>query len=316
MRFIGAYVALLALTGCTGPSVNRQGLGTSDTLATTAETRLVYSRPTNNWTDGRVTPDHIVCAEPSPDVAKAIATALSAAIEAEAKGTTGTISDPKAGISLSRSRSESIAQLGKRLGTIQLLRDGLFSACEAYANGALTRTSYAFLLSRFGDVMVTMLAIELAAGESPSMATITAQAGVTHASLNTLDANTGTPAGQGSAGGSKIPAGAPQDGGTGQGAKDQATTIRTSLTDQQVITISKLQQEFLLGSDSGPLLMTCATVLERTNEELKDLVNLCKGFIAKYADAKIDLVHARRLKVLHEVPNPPPTPPTSPRGKK
>ncbi len=53
--------------------------------------------------------------------------------------------------------AEAMAQLGQRLATIQLLRDGLYRACEAYANGALDKSSYSMILSRFDDTMITLL---------------------------------------------------------------------------------------------------------------------------------------------------------------
>jgi hypothetical protein len=40
----------------------------------------------------------------------------------------------------------------------------LHSACEAYANGAITDTTYSIMLSRFDKMMVTLLVSELAAG--------------------------------------------------------------------------------------------------------------------------------------------------------
>src|SRR5204862_6868923 len=61
-------------------------------------------------------------------------------------------------------RAESLAQLTNRLATIQLLRDGLYRACEAYANGAVSEITYAIMLSRFDKLMVTLLTGELVAG--------------------------------------------------------------------------------------------------------------------------------------------------------
>jgi hypothetical protein len=65
---------------------------------------------------------------------------------------------------VSRAHAEAIVQLTERLATIQLLRDGLHRACEAYGNGAISDTAYAVMLSRFDKTMVTMLLGELAAG--------------------------------------------------------------------------------------------------------------------------------------------------------
>jgi hypothetical protein len=67
-------------------------------------------------------------------------------------------------VSIARVRAEAAAQLGERLATIQLLRDGLYRACEAYANGAISEAAYAVMLSRYDDTMITMFMGELAAG--------------------------------------------------------------------------------------------------------------------------------------------------------
>ena len=55
-------------------------------------------------------------------------------------------------------------QLGERLATVQLLRDGLYRACEAFANGAISDATYAMIVSKIDDTMVTMLASEVAGG--------------------------------------------------------------------------------------------------------------------------------------------------------
>ncbi|MFT4435094.1 hypothetical protein ACMX25_17110 [Caballeronia sp. 15715] len=169
LRSMSLAAAALALTACGDmPGISHQSVGGADTLATKADSRLVYARRiSTDAATGKLQPNEVICAEPSPDVANAFSTAFGTTAEAEAKAlpALSAAGDVNASLSLSRSRSEAIAQLGKRLGTIQLLRNGLFSACEAYANGAISPISYAFLLSRFGDVMVTLLAIELVSGD-------------------------------------------------------------------------------------------------------------------------------------------------------
>ncbi len=100
----------------------------------------------------------IICAEPSPDVAAALSQAMAVAAEADVP------SRGSGSLQGSRSAAESLAQLGERLATIQLLRDGLYRACEAYANGAITDTIYAMIVSGIDDTMVTLLASEMAAG--------------------------------------------------------------------------------------------------------------------------------------------------------
>ena len=85
---------------------------------------------------GLVNPKRVVCAEPSPDVALAIAQSFGFGISIFAGG-----SGQGAG-SGSGATAEGIAQLGERTQSIQLLRDQMYRACEAYANGAITGTTY------------------------------------------------------------------------------------------------------------------------------------------------------------------------------
>lgn len=299
--------ASLTLGACVDmPSVSHQTLGNADTLATKADSRLIYSRTVvTDPQSGKIRPSEVVCAEPSPDVAKAFSTAFGASAEAEANALPALTEagDIKGSLALSRSRSEAIAQLGKRLGTIQLLRNGLFSACEAYANGAISPMSYAFLLSRFGDVMVTLLAVELVGGDgvSPDQTSTTA-------SSDSRPADKVADAGAAPAEPASAPALAPavnknmvpatakvakqvtavskagttqstdaKPNDTAANAKDGAATLhaetsgtstpgqatRGTLSDAQSSDIVKLQQAFLRGSEAGPLVLACSVALER-----------------------------------------------------
>jgi hypothetical protein len=137
-------------------------LAGNDVLVTTAAVRGVYSTPVATDGFGRIEPSRVLCAEPSPDVASAISSGLGAALTAAAQepgGPEGAVSG-----SFASSRAQSIAQLGERLATMQLLRDGLYRACEAYANGAVTPATYTLIVSRIDDLMVTLLSTEIAGG--------------------------------------------------------------------------------------------------------------------------------------------------------
>ncbi|MDQ1080541.1 hypothetical protein [Pseudoroseomonas cervicalis] len=157
-------LGLLWLGGC-----DQRNFGHVATLATEAETRLaVVSRPAQAPAAGlSAVPAQITCLEPSPDVAKALSTSHQASASAQLDATPPQWQSPAslaAAASASRARSEAMAQLTERMATIQLLRDGLYRACEAYANGAVGPISYALILSRYGDTMVTLLGAETAAG--------------------------------------------------------------------------------------------------------------------------------------------------------
>lgn len=125
----------LAVTGC-----GLHSLGSSQLLVTKADERFVVATPSEFKENGRNRPRQVVCAEPSPDVAKAIGKSLdlSGSADVAARGAELPVEGAlKMAAALSYARAETLAQLTNRLATIQLLRDGLFRACEAYANGAL-----------------------------------------------------------------------------------------------------------------------------------------------------------------------------------
>lgn len=194
MRGIGvlAIIAGLAVSGCsetywTSNVRESMSLNTSSAIATNADVRLVHRfrgqetvvrrTPAGNVTE--TVPREYLCAEPSPDVARAVQAALSGSASAAGSGApsgAGTAIEAQIAAQWNASRSESLAQLTKRIPTIQLLRDNLYRACEAYANGAIGPDMYAAMLSRFDRMMITMLMGEMAAGHFGSAAILTGNA--------------------------------------------------------------------------------------------------------------------------------------------
>ena len=158
-------LAVLGVVGCSRTIESRWfGLGEGQAVMTQAEWRAITDRPVGQGSQhGRVSPSRVTCSEPSPDVAKAFSSSFNLGTSLAARGLPSGVA-PEVAIAISRAQAEALAQLGERLATIQLLRDGLFRACEAYANGAISDTTYAVILSRFDDTMVTMLLGEFAAG--------------------------------------------------------------------------------------------------------------------------------------------------------
>jgi hypothetical protein len=168
LRLMGTVLAAAFIAGCAGnddsTKLESRTLGTSDALLTTADIRLISATPRGAGSlSGRVNPKQIICVEPSPDIAKAVSANFnfggSLGLGGLPSGVTADVA-----LSFARARAESVAQMTERLATIQLLRDGLYRACEAYANGAISDTTYAVILSRYDDTMVTLLLGELAAG--------------------------------------------------------------------------------------------------------------------------------------------------------
>jgi len=92
---------------------------------------------------------HVVCAEPSPDVF----TALGVTAAAEAKV-------GEEGGRLAAALVEDATALGPRTQVIQLLRDALYRACEAYMNGVIDKDGYRRILLAFDEMVITLLAID------------------------------------------------------------------------------------------------------------------------------------------------------------
>ena len=147
-----------AIAGCEtidSRTKETKSLNAGDSMLLSADIRTI----------SKVTRDSniVTCAEPSPDVARALSQSGNFGGSLAVSGLPAGI-EPKLALAAAQAQAESAAQLGERLATIQLLRDGLYRACEAYANGAISKTAYAVMLARFDDTMITMLLGEIAGG--------------------------------------------------------------------------------------------------------------------------------------------------------
>ncbi|MGC3975891.1 MAG: hypothetical protein QM771_16140 [Nitrospira sp.] len=161
----GLYIGvslLTALSGCISHSLGDKEGSDRIVLTDASKRALTVVKVEPSRLDRRVLPHRIVCAEPSPDIATAVSSAIETTLKAKADvaGQGGGALDA----SLKRSFTESIAQLGARLATIQLLRDELSDLCRAYANGAVSSITYTLRLSRLDKKMITLLVSEASAG--------------------------------------------------------------------------------------------------------------------------------------------------------
>jgi hypothetical protein len=92
----------------------------------------------------------ILCAAPSPDWATALAIAQQISGSGSAPG------GPSASLSASNSLTETITALAGRTAGVVALRDGLYNACQAYANGVIGKDGYALVLSQYGNLLVAL----------------------------------------------------------------------------------------------------------------------------------------------------------------
>lgn len=163
-RIVGVCVAILPLAFAVGCAARPVSLMGASAIVTNADQRAIIEvQQIPDSKPGRVRPVYLHCAEPSPDIAIAISKGFNLGTSVSVSGLPQGV-EPKLALAISRANAEAVAQLTERLATIQLLRDGLYRACEAYANGAISDTIYAIMLSRIDKMMVTMLIGELTAG--------------------------------------------------------------------------------------------------------------------------------------------------------
>lgn len=204
MRYAALLLVVLALSGCAVYEDEAERAYTHDTLNfpaafTTGDVRIITQR------EHPVTHQQVVCTEPSPDVAKAVSASFFT--NAQYNGGTGS---PSASGSLSGASAEAVAELAGRTTALIGLRDGLFQACQAYANGAIGADMYALVVSRYSQLMTTLFLgqdIASATGaaakaNSPSLAngaaqtTTTTQTGAntqTTSTTSTANSNNGPP---------------------------------------------------------------------------------------------------------------------------
>lgn len=115
----------------------------TQSVFTTADVRLVTNRrhPVLN--------NDVLCTEPAPDIAKAVAGSLTG-------GASGGNGVATGSINVSGASSEAAAELAGRSTALLGLRDGLYRACEAYANGIIGQDVYALIVSHYGQLMTTL----------------------------------------------------------------------------------------------------------------------------------------------------------------
>jgi len=142
--FQNAPVKPIQLTTATAPSAYPMDGVTTATLLPASDYDLITSRPSPR---GYGPP--VFCAQPSPD----LATAFGETVQGGASGGGGDIT---AGVNGQLADTQSITALAGRTAGVVALRDGLYSACQAYANGMIGKDAYALILSQYGNLLVAL----------------------------------------------------------------------------------------------------------------------------------------------------------------
>ena len=154
------FLGILGLAGCANPihfkdDIGVNGVGSAvktQILSMDAKQRaIIYSTRKDPITKEEFT---VTCAEPSPDALSAISANLGGSLQNGAG----------AAASLTSAVAESAASIGLRTQSIQLLRDGMYRSCEAFAAGAISKEEFNRQQRRYQNLMLSLLAIEQISG--------------------------------------------------------------------------------------------------------------------------------------------------------
>lgn len=164
IRLAGITAIIVWLHGCANWSSIHHEFNLSDKAKSTkaitidVKQRAIFSSVVGGQS--------VICAEPSPD-----------ALSVLAAGASGSLNLGGKALDLAGSTSETGSFIGNRTVTIQLLRDNLYRACEAYMSGGLTKGEFYELQRRYQIMTMGLLAIEqLTEIARPGSVTITAGA--------------------------------------------------------------------------------------------------------------------------------------------
>ncbi|MEM9100190.1 MAG: hypothetical protein AAGC79_16875 [Pseudomonadota bacterium] len=180
LRFLLAPVLVVSACGSAEfTSINRSfNPAAGDSRLIDAKQRAIISVPGE---DGR----QIVCAEPSPDALQATAAAISASGGLNQPGAAEAALQAAAGV------NESVASIGLRTQSIQLLRDSYYRNCEGFAAGALDDIAFNIMHQRFQNHTVALLAIEQLTGASiaPAAAVSASSEATASSEINVTNTN-------------------------------------------------------------------------------------------------------------------------------
>lgn len=156
MRILFASVLLALLSGCASYFTPRPplledrvglfGKETVATLATAPDYRVVYVRLDENAR---------LCAEAPADAASQFASTLAAALSTPLGGSKELSAEAKAGMAVA------MKQLFKRSQGVQFYRDGAFTLCNLYLNGAIAGPAYVTELQELRKTAAELIKMEI-----------------------------------------------------------------------------------------------------------------------------------------------------------
>lgn len=155
MEKIISGVSILALsiflTGCNSLGSVFGNERYAGSVIEPGERLVIKSRRNKNQNQS----EELVCAEPPPDVATSVFSAITASLKAEVDG------EASAGVDLSSISDTNFLKLFERSQGIQGLRDGMYRSCEAFLNGGINQETYGQQMTYMTATLNFLVTIEL-----------------------------------------------------------------------------------------------------------------------------------------------------------
>jgi hypothetical protein len=145
LKFIASLLFGAVLVGCNSANsrVSPIAFGATKGIVTSGNLRLVTERQRYGYPP-------VVCTEPSPDYMVAFGSASK--LTGSAPSAAGARS-----ADLSITTTEEVSEGKGREAGVLALRDGLYTACQNYANGVIGQDAYAIILSQYGNLLVALV---------------------------------------------------------------------------------------------------------------------------------------------------------------
>ncbi|MGE7367623.1 hypothetical protein ACQKKX_00935 [Neorhizobium sp. NPDC001467] len=150
LEILVAMSLAVGLVGCNSANseVSHVEFGHSKGIVTTGNIRLVTERVRRGHP--------IVCTEPSPDYLIAFGN------KSGLKQSTPTAAGARS-LEVNIDKTETGSEGEGREAGVLALRDGLYTACQNYANGVIGQDAYSIILSQYGNLLVALVGKDAAA---------------------------------------------------------------------------------------------------------------------------------------------------------
>jgi hypothetical protein len=164
-NLLSALFLLTLLGGCASPierPVLRDQIANVGTLSTVAGRRVVVVNTSFKQDAPYI--ESAFCAEPPPDISENLISNLTAKGDLSGKAdTTGEIAriEAQAKLELAKSLQTSGIVLFRRTQGAQVMRDGSFSLCQSYINGAISKAQFVAMYEELMKKSVDLIKLEL-----------------------------------------------------------------------------------------------------------------------------------------------------------